>query len=351
MGKIEKLKNENSLTKKFFVKVYGCQYNEWDATRLSFALKKMGFTETDEKSADIVFVLNCSVRKSAVDRALGKIRNWQNKKVIVAGCLLPKDRPRFLAKNVILWDINNVEELGKVLDLPARKIVQYLSKGQQFSNYIPIIKGCNNFCSYCAVPYVRGREISRPINEIISDIRKVLKTGTKEITLLGQNVNSYEFDFVKLLEEINSLDGNFTVSFTSNHPKDMSDEIIEAIATLPKIAKSIHLPLQSGSDKILKAMNRPYNSRQYLALVAKMKKIIPDLILTSDVIVGFPGETEKDFEKTADILRKTKFTNVYINKYSPREGTAAWKLGDPISWIEKECRWRVLDKIVREKRD
>jgi tRNA-2-methylthio-N6-dimethylallyladenosine synthase len=192
------------------------------------------------------------------------------------------------------------------------------------------------------------------MNDIISEAKKMIKEGRNEIILLGQNVNSYKTNqksknkpgFAILLEKLNNLDGDFEISFTSNHPKDMSDDVIEAVANLPKVRKEIHLPLQAGSDKILKAMNRPYTTKKYLELVDKLKSRIKNLKLTTDIIVGFPGESEEDFQKTVSIFKKVKYYQAYINKYSPRKGTAAYALGDPIPWSEKKRRWHILNKLI-----
>ncbi len=349
---------------KFFIKTFGCQYNEWDSARLSFVLKKSGFEETIEKEdADVVFVLNCSVRKTGVDRALGFAENAKKRdqKIIVAGCVLKNDKVRFQAKGADFWDCTSTDELKKILgdQIDLKEINALFGKSQAASNYIPITKGCNNFCSYCAVPYTRGREISRPVEEIISNVKKVVVAGYNEFWLLGQNVNSYrgELDndqkigFSELLKLVNEIPGDFLINFTSSHPKDMTEEIIRAVADLPKVKKIIHLPLQSGSNKILKAMNRPYTIEQYLALIAKIKNIIPNIRLTTDTIVGFPGEDENDFTETEHILKEVEYYQVYNNKYSPREGTDAFQLGDPVPWAEKERRWRILNNISNKSRD
>jgi tRNA-2-methylthio-N6-dimethylallyladenosine synthase len=331
---------------KYFIKVYGCQYNVWDAARIDFMLKKIGLIPSTEKEAEIIFMLSCSVRKSAVDRIMGMVKNWKDKKVVIAGCVLENDRPKYLKKNVILWDSNKPEELNKILQLknsislPTNQVVN--------SSYLPIMAGCNNFCSYCAVPYARGREVSKPFNEIVSDFKKLVENGNKEIMLLGQNVNSYSFDFAKLLKTLNDIQGDFVISFTSNHPKDMTDNIIAAVKDLSKVKKEIHLPLQSGSNKILTAMNRPYTKEKYLELANKIKKGIPNISLTTDIIVGFPEETEEDFQETLDLFKKIDFKSAYINKYSPRSGTAAFKLGDPIPWSEKQRRWRILNELANK---
>lgn len=339
--------------KKFFIKIFGCQYNEWEGTRLSGVLTRLGLIESAQNDADIVFIINCSVRKTAVDRAMSWTKNLikDNKIVIICGCVLEDDKKIFLDKGARIWDGSNFDELKKILSLEndIAEIGKLFETSQNISNLIPITKGCDNFCSYCAVPYTRGREISRPMDEIIENIKKVLENGHKEIILLGQNVNSYKYGFAQLLKSINDLAGDFQIKFISNHPKDMNDDIIEAIATLPKVKKEIHLPLQSGSNKILKAMNRPYTKEQYLELVKKIKKKIPNVILTTDTIVGFPGETEEDFQQTVDLFKQVDFSQSFNNKYSPRSSTVAFKLGDPIPWEEKERHWRVLNELVNKR--
>lgn len=334
----------------YFIKIFGCQYNEWDGARLDYLLQKNGLKLSDEKNADMIFAIACSVRKSAVDRLLGKVKNWRkaDKKVIISGCLLPKDKKKIDASGAVICDTDNSKTLIDLLGL--KEPVNSLTN-QPFNNcsYLPIMSGCNNFCSYCVVPYTKGREKSRGFDKIVGEFKKLVKAGHKEITLLGQNVNSYEHDFARLLKTLNDIPGDFQISFTSNHPKDMSDIIIKAIADLPKVKKEIHLPLQSGSNKILRAMNRPYTKEQYIELIDKIKKSIPHIRISTDIIVGFPGETEEDFLETKGLIKKIGFYWVFANKYSPREGTASFKLGDPIPWSEKQRRWREIDKLVNKK--
>lgn len=340
-------------TFRYYLKVYGCQYNEWGSTKLDFLLKKFGMEEATEKESDIIFVVACSVRQTAVDRVLGKLKNWQEKKVIITGCVLETDKNKLTKKGAILWDINKPKELLNILpvihQLNSLSIKELISKESISFSYLPIMKGCNNFCSYCVVPYVRGKEVSRSFDEIVSDFKKLVKNDHKTITLLGQNVNSYKYDFALLLETLNNIPGDFQIYFVSNHPKDMKDDIIFAVRDLAKVAKVIHLPLQSGSNKILKAMNRPYTKEQYLKLVEKIKKEIPNIKITTDAIVGFPGETEEDFQETVKMYEKVGFSQSFTNKYSPRAGTAAFKLGDPISWREKQRRWQILNEIANKK--
>ena len=280
----------------YYLWIIGCQYNEWDGARLRYFLDKLGLKESDPKSADLVLILACSVRQTAIDRILGRIKNWPDKKIVVSGCVLEKDREKFVKKEIEIFESGDLKHLFEILcqnyndhfnNFTLADFNKVLKEQNTQSMYVPIMTGCNNFCSYCAVPYTRGREKSRPMKEIVAEVGDLIKKGQKEIMLLGQNVNSYRIndpglktkhnekksDFTVLLERLNSLPGNFEISFTSNHPKDMTDEIIDAVATLPKIKKQIHLPVQSGSDKILKAMNRPYDVKKYLEIVEKIRKI------------------------------------------------------------------------------
>lgn len=338
--------------KNFHLLVIGCQQNEFEASRLSYILKSCGFHETSEKEADFIIVLACAVRQTAVDRIFGKIRLWPDKLIIVTGCVIERDRKKLEKSGVKFLNGENYKELAEILGIEEGRVLNSINSSSNQSLFVPIMTGCNNFCTYCAVPYTRGREKSRPLTDVIKDVSSIInKEGFEagsEIMLLGQNVNSYKFGFADLLKKLNDLSGDFKISFISNHPKDMTDEIIDAVAKLPKIKKEIHLPLQSGSNKILKAMNRPYTREQYLNLVNKIRRANSDIELTTDVIVGFPNETEKDFLQTADVMRQVGYKMAYLNKYSPRFGTAAYALGDPISWREKQRRWHILDQILKK---
>ncbi|MCX6809633.1 MAG: MiaB/RimO family radical SAM methylthiotransferase [Candidatus Berkelbacteria bacterium] len=371
--------------KKFYVHILGCQQNEHDGTRIKYLLENLGLAESKPEEADLIIVVACSVRQTAVDRVFGNVRNWQKRPatlakgqpatsppgralpsgrrhqppvILVTGCVLDSDKKKFAQRGVGFWDIEKPEELAKLYKFSDRKksIVKLLVEGARFSSFVPIMFGCNNFCTYCATAFTRGRERSRKMSDVILDVKNLILKGEKEILLLGQTIDSYkdpetDAKLDTLFKKLNDLDGNFIISFTSNHPKDMTDKIIEAVATLPKIKKEIHLPIQSGSNKILKAMNRPYTRKQYLKIIKKIKSANKSIGITTDVIVGFPGETEKDFEQTVDIFKKVLYKMAYINKYSPRAGTAAYKLGDPISWQEKKRRWKILDKILRTSSD
>ncbi|MDP2934798.1 MAG: MiaB/RimO family radical SAM methylthiotransferase, partial [bacterium] len=282
--------------KKYYIKTFGCQMNESDSERIASFLEKKEYKQAPTiEGADLIVVNACSVRQTAIDRIFGLNKKFKNLKAkkILTGCLIKSDIPKFRAFFDEIKDIN--EFLGK----------EYLSIGPkcqpQSSAYLPIMTGCDNFCSYCVVPYTRGREISRPLKEVIKEFGELLKNGHTEIVLLGQNVNSYKYGFPELLRNLNSLPGNFKIKFLTSHPKDMSDELINVIAECKKVEKEIHLPVQSGDNEILKKMNRKYTIQQYKILIEKIRKKIPDIKITTDVIVGFPSETKKQFQNTVKL--------------------------------------------------
>ncbi len=361
---------------KYFIATYGCQANSADSERIARRLENMGHQKVKADSsaaglakADLIVINACSVRQSAMDRVYSKINKMHDPrgrvKIILAGCILPSDRKKMENKVSEIWHPD------EYFDPPAGGPI-YSNSSKAF---VHIMTGCNNFCTYCAVPYTRGRERSRPAHEIINEVKKLIKNGCKEIWLLGQNVNSYagKFDFFPrafiykyinyptanptekksnfplLLRIINSLPGKFQIKFLTSHPKDMSDELIKTIAECPKISKEIHLPLQSGDNAILKKMNRKYTISHYKNLVKKIRQEIPDAKISTDIIVGFPGETKKQFENTAKAMRDIKFSNAYIAKYSPRPGTAAFKLKDNVPSEEKKRRRKILEEILKSK--
>jgi len=317
---------------KYFVVTFGCQMNVSDSERIGLMLSKKYKPASSIKEADLIVVNMCSVRQPAVDRVYGLIPKLKNKKTILTGCILKKDKLK-LAK--IFDEIKEPEELIKTF--------------QSVSGLIPIMRGCNNFCSYCVVPFTRGREVSRPAEKIVCEAKKLVRKGVEEIWLLGQNVNSYKYNFPELLRELNKIPGKFLIKFTSSHPKDFSDDLIKAMKECKKVAKYLNLPVQSGDDVILKKMNRPYTAKQYKNLVKKIRKEIPNIILSTDIIVGFPGETKKQFENTKKLFKQVQFDMAYISKYSPRYGTAAEKLKDNVSPQEKKRREKLLEKIIKSK--
>ena len=342
-----------------------------DAERIASVLESIKYKKTSNiNEADLIVVTMCSVRQSAVDRVYGldeKFRKLKdsNKQLItiLTGCILKRDRKKMSEIFEYVLDIKNIKKLPQILKNQTNHIsgdrlkydTNYLDitpkYASKFSANVPIMTGCNNFCSYCVVPYTRDREISRPAEEIISEIKNLIKNGCKEIWLLGQNVNSYrdsKTNFPKLLKMINDIPGNFWIRFTSSHPKDFNDEVINVMAECKKVTPYLNLPVQSGDDKILRAMNRHYTVKDYKNKIKKLRKNIPDISLSTDIIVGFSGETKKQFENTAKLFREIKFDMAYINKYSPRAGTAAAKLKDNVSWDEKKRREKVLTEILKQ---
>ena len=330
-----------------------------DSERFAKALESLGFTKSDEKNADLLVLNICSVKQSAVDKALAHKKN--NKKTIITGCYLEKDKRKFKAD--YFMRIDKLKDLDKVLKSIGFSINQNMSishyldieplYGSKISALVPIMTGCNNFCSYCVVPYTRNREISRPMPDILNEIKKLVNNGTKEIWLLGQNVNSYKPSFASLLKKVNEINGNFWIRFTSCHPKDLSIDVIEAFAKSKKITPYFNLPIQSGDDTILKMMNRPYTVNQYKKLIKQTRQAFKKyrsepVFLSTDIIVGFPGETKKQFNNTKRALKKIKFSMAYISRYSPRPHTKAYSLKDDISNQEKKHREKQLDKIIRK---
>ncbi len=316
---------------KYHIITYGCQMNKSDSERIAKILEKKGFKPAPKPmGADLVVVNICSVRQKSVDRAINKIKNVKSK-VIATGCILEKDRKKLLKLGVEIKKFNDIEKIKPVTGL------------------VPIMRGCNNFCTYCVVPYTRGREKFRSQKTIIDEIKFLIKKGVREITLLGQNVNSYP-NFVKLLQKITALPDDFKITFITNHPKDFSDNLIAEMARNDKIIKYVHLPFQSGDNTILKKMNRHYTRQDYLKLIAKIKKAMSDVEITTDIIVGFPGETKKQFQKTIEVMKAVGFKQAYIAKYSPRPGTAAFKLKDNISLEEKKHREQILLSLIKKQR-
>jgi len=311
--------------------------NKADSERIAASLEKKGHKPAHgPKEADLIVVNMCSVRQSAVDRIFGLTQKLQESKTknyklktILTGCILKKDEQKF------------------------RKIFDEVKKMPQRgcpSAFIPISNGCNNFCAYCVVPHTRGHLICRPHQEIVKEIKKAVKNGLKEIWLLGQNVNDYSsktVNFAKLVKMVNDIPGNFKFFFMSPNPKNFSDELINALAGCKKYSRYLNLPIQSGDDEILKRMNRNYTVRQYKDLVKTIRRKMPDINLSTDVIVGFPGETKKQFENTVKLFKAIRFDIAYIAKYSPRPGTRAFQLKDDVPREEKKRRAKILSKLTK----
>lgn len=382
--KVRKLNEGKNL--KYIVLTMGCQLNENDSEKISGMLEEMGYSKTDKiEDANIVAFNTCCVRENAEDRLFGKLGEVKKYKetngtiIAIGGCMMQekhivdKLKHSYPFFDIVFGthtlykfpeDIYNAIVNGKqiedIIDIDGEVIEGLpIKRDDNIKASVAIMNGCNNFCTYCIVPYVRGRERSRKAEDIIAEVKCLAKEGYKEITLLGQNVNSYmrvereqnlatgEIDsFAKLLREVNKIDGIEKIRFISPHPKDFTDDVIEAIRDCEKVCKIIHLPLQSGSTEILKRMNRKYTKEQYLALVEKMKARIPGIVLSTDIIVGFPGETEKDFEDTLDVVSKVHFEQVYMFIYSRRVGTPADKMENQVPDEVKHERFDRLKKLA-----
>ena len=387
---IEKIKKINlNKNLKYSILTMGCQLNENDSEKLCGMLEEMGYTKTEnQKEADLALFNTCCVRENAEDKLFGKLGELTRIKedrgtiIAVGGCMMqekhitdkikesypytdiifgthtlhkfPEDLYKVMEEKKKLEDVLDID--GKVYEgLPIKR-------DSSIKASVTIMNGCNNFCSYCIVPYVRGRERSRQPRDIIEEVKELAKDGYKEITLLGQNVNSYlrverekgiefeEYDgvnsFATLLKAVNKINGIERIRFVSPHPKDFTDDVIEAIADCDKVCKLVHLPLQSGNTKVLKEMNRKYTKEQYLNLAEKMKKKIPNLTLSTDIIVGFPGETDEEFEDTLDVVKKVKFEQVYMFIYSRRVGTPGDKMENQVPEEQKHVRFNKLKALV-----
>ncbi len=335
-----------------------------DSERIASVLEGIRYKKTPNiNEADLIIVTMCSVRQTAVDRVHGlmpkfrKIKKINPKlKTVLTGCVLKKDKKVFVRGFDYVVDIKDIKKLPEIIGIKKIKNADnYLDiapkYSSKFSANVPIMTGCNNFCAYCVVPYTREREISRPAKEIISEVKNLIKRGYKEIWLLGQNVNSYKDgknNFTKLLKMVNNIPGNFWLRFTSSHPKDFSDDLISAMAECKKVTPYLNLPVQSGDDKVLKSMNRHYTVEDYKNKIKKLREKIPNICLSTDIIIGFPGETKKQFNNTAKLFRKIKFDMAYINKYSPRADTAAAKLKDNVLIKEKKNRENILTQVLKQ---
>ncbi|MEE0865812.1 MAG: tRNA (N6-isopentenyl adenosine(37)-C2)-methylthiotransferase MiaB [Clostridia bacterium] len=386
---IEKIRKKNKVNLKYTILTMGCQLNENDSEKLCGMLEEMGYSKTEiQREADIAVFNTCCVRENAEDKLFGKLgelkRLKEEKGIIIAigGCMMQekhitdKIKQSYPFVDIIFGThtlhkfpedlykvLKNKEKLEDVLDVDG-KIYEGLpiKRSDNIKASVTIMNGCNNFCTYCIVPYVRGRERSRMPKDIIEEVKDLAKNGYKEITLLGQNVNSYlrvereknipfeEYEgvnsFATLLRAINKIEGIERIRFVSPHPKDFTDDVIDAIAECDKVCKLVHLPLQSGNTNVLRSMNRKYTKEQYLELVEKMKIKIPNLTLSTDIIVGFAGETNEEFEDTLDVVRKVCFEQVYMFIYSRRVGTPGDKMENQIPEEIKHKRFDKLKALV-----
>ena len=356
-----------------YVETYGCQQNEADSERIRGMLKESGYEICQEsEGADVVVMNTCAIRENANQRVFGNLgalthtkRRHPEQKIFLCGCMAGQEvvttrvRKSFPHVEGVfsthhLWQFPEI--LFKVLTLGKRQfyiedepgsIAEGLPvvRSNSLKSWVSIMYGCNNFCTYCIVPYVRGRERSRQPEDILSECRQLVADGCKEITLLGQNVNSYgkdldcDVDFADLLAQIAQIEGDFLIRFMTSHPRDASEKLFDTMAKYDRIAKQLHLPFQSGSSRVLKAMNRHYDRETYLKKVAYAKSVMPDLVLTSDVIVGFPGETAEEFEETISLIEAVRYDSLFTFIFSPRPGTPAAKMEDPTPKEEKSRRF------------
>lgn len=364
----------------YHISTFGCQMNFKDSEKLAGILEQLGYVETDTEEADFVLLNTCTVRENANQKVyghLGILKSYKKKNphmmIALCGCMMQeelvvaklKESYRFVD---IIFGTHNIYKLaeliqtrleskGMVIDLwqDAKEIVEDLPSVRKYSFKagVNIMFGCNNFCSYCIVPYVRGRERSREPEDIIHEIEEMVSQGVVEVMLLGQNVNSYgktlehPISFAELLQRVEQIEGLKRIRFMTSHPKDLSDDLIEVMRNSEKICRHMHLPVQSGSSRLLEKMNRRYTKEHYLELVNKLRTAIPDISLTTDIIVGFPGETEEDFEETIDVVRKAEYDSAYTFIYSKRTGTPAATMENQVSEdVVKERFQRLLDVVA-----
>ena len=377
MEKVKKI-NENK-KRTYYILTMGCQLNENDSEKLIGIMEEMGYAKSNDiKNADLYVINTCCVRENAEEKLFGKLGELkkikENKNIIIAigGCMMqeehitekikksypfvdivfgthtlhkfPEDLYIAITKSKKVKDVIDID--GEIYEgLPVKR-----SSNRQAS--VIIMYGCNNFCSYCIVPYVRGRERSRKPEDILNEIKELAKDGYREITLLGQNVNSYKggenYNFANLLEDVDKIEGIEVIRFVSPHPKDFTDDVIDVISKSSKISRLIHVPLQSGSTSVLKEMNRKYTKEQYLDLIKRIRNKIPDVVFSTDIIVGFPGETEEDFEDTIDVVKQVNFEQIFMFIYSRRVGTRADKMENQIPEETKHKRFDRLKQVFEE---
>lgn len=368
---------------KYHIITYGCQMNKSDSERIAGVLNDCGWEVADKTGqADMVILNSCSVRQSAEDRVYGEVGELAKLKkknpalmVAVTGCMPGRDKEGKFKKKMpavdLYFPINDLPRLPEMLSeisklpIPQQPSLDYLdtepSYQNNFSAFVPIQTGCNKFCTYCVVPHARGQETSRSLRAILDEVCYLAAKGFVEVTFLGQTVNSYTASdlenfseknpfknhFAALLWEVNQIEGIKRINFTAPHPDHMSDEAIKALI-LPKQINYLHLPVQSGSDKVLAKMNRHYTAADYLKIIKKIRAVRPGMALGTDIIVGFPGETKEDFEETVKLYKEADFDIAFLAKYSPRSGTAAYKMPDDVPAEEKERRWWVLQRLMEE---
>lgn len=367
------------MSRTFHITTFGCQMNEHDSEVIDGLLTERGFSSVKErKDASIVIINTCSVRDNADKRFFGTLGQLKKRKesdpsfiVCVCGCMMQQQRVVDTIKAKYPWvdvifgtnSIHHIPELIEKVAIEKEKVVDIIENTEEIVEGLPakrlfdhkalvnIMFGCNNFCTYCIVPYTRGREKSRAPEAIVAEVKGLVADGVKEIMLLGQNVNSYDGNgtsFAELLKMLNDVDGLERIRFMTSNPKDLSDELIEAFAVCDKLCHNLHLPIQSGSNRVLKRMNRKYTREDYLKLIEKLRKTVPDITLSTDIIVGFPGETNEDFEETLSIVKEVEYDSAFTFIYSIRKGTPAEKFEDQIEESEKHRRFDLLVNAVNE---
>ena len=367
------------MSRTFHITTFGCQMNEHDSEVIDGLLTERGFSSVKErKDASIVIINTCSVRDNADKRFFGTLGQLKKRKesdpsfiVCVCGCMMQQQRVVDTIKAKYPWvdvifgtnSIHHIPELIEKVAIEKEKVVDIIENTEEIVEGLPakrlfdhkalvnIMFGCNNFCTYCIVPYTRGREKSRAPEAIVAEVKGLVADGVKEIMLLGQNVNSYDGNgtsFAELLKMLNDVDGLERIRFMTSNPKDLSDELIEAFAVCDKLCRNLHLPIQSGSNRVLKRMNRKYTREDYLKLIEKLRKTVPDITLSTDIIVGFPGETNEDFEETLSIVKEVEYDSAFTFIYSIRKGTPAENFEDQIEESEKHRRFDLLVNAVNE---
>lgn len=367
---------------KYKIQTYGCQMNEHDSEQAEFVLKNAGLTASENiEDADIILINTCAIRGTAENKVygfLGLLKGMKaedpHKKIIVSGCMpqledsLNKMKSSYENVDIFMGTANynklaelimrSIDEKNQITDISSQYDLnsEELNYERLYSHksFVNIMYGCNNFCSYCVVPYTRGREQSRNPEEIVSEIQKLAKDGVKEVTLLGQNVNSYgktlkeKITFSELLAKINEINGIERIRFMTSHPKDISEELIDSYGKLEKLSNHLHLPVQSGSNRILEKMHRKYNREKYMEIVNSIRKKYPDIALSTDIMVGFPGETEEDFNDTLDLVKKCRFDFAFTFLFSKRPGTPAYKMEAQIDPKIKTERFNRLTEAINE---
>jgi tRNA-2-methylthio-N6-dimethylallyladenosine synthase len=359
--------------KNFYLETFGCQMNVVDSEQIVDLVQQLGYVQVGSpEPADLIILNTCSIRARAERKVYGHLGRFKPLKqrrpgliIAVCGCVAQQEGGRMLEKVPyldVVCGTHNVHRLGDMLrQVEERRArcaeVAFLEADQrrrlfperrpnaEVTRFVTVIQGCDNFCSYCVVPHVRGREVSRPAAEVLDEVQALAAQGVREITLIGQNVNSYgrkegdEISFAALLKQVNAVEGLERIRFMTSHPKDLSDELVDCFGELDKLCKHIHLPVQAGGDAVLKAMRRGYTREQYLGRIVRLRRVCPDIRVTSDVIVGFPGETESDFEQTMDLLKEARFAEIYSFIYSARPGTSAADLTDETPKAVKQERF------------